>query len=426
MAKLEHISCSRQICEVIDGRVTFTPLGSHLVERLPQIFWSDQAPWQEPNLWAYERAVSGCVDMQTVEANLRGLTHYANFLESVGLKWFEFPLMKADRCLIRYRGHLKDAIKNSELSPSTASARMRSVIAFYRWAQQNGLLSPTLQLWSERDIYIKYFDITGFQRTLQRVTTDLSIPNRARPGDRLEGGLLPVSAADRNAILQFAKTNASLEMFLMLSLGFFTGMRLSTISDLKIKSLENAVSDPVVPNMFLVAVGPGASPSVSTKFGVTGSIWITRDLIDALKEYAYSTRRLVREAKALPSLRDTLFLTRFGNSYSRNGSDKSSALNVEMVKFRRDGVRAGLECLRHFHFHQTRCTFGTELATLALKAGGEINAIAFVRNALLHRDEATTFKYIKFVKTTPVKELVANEFTYAFLGAIHRATQVKV
>ena len=64
-----------------------------------------------------------------------------------------------------------------------------------------------------------------------------------RPGQTLEDGLLPVSETDRDAILDFAAENATPELYLMLALGFFTGMRLGSICDLKIQSLERAAPD---------------------------------------------------------------------------------------------------------------------------------------------------------------------------------------
>ncbi|HWW04172.1 site-specific integrase [Collimonas sp.] len=424
MARLEHIHHVDHRCEVIDGEAVYTQIhNACAIERLPQIFWRNQEPWQEANLWACERARSRDVDLQTVETNLRGVAHYASFLESKEMHWFEFPAAKADRCLVQYRGFLKEAMKNGDLSPSTASARMRYVIAFYRWVQIEGLFKPESQLWRDIPVHIKYFDSVGFERTMLRITTDLSIPNRTRPGERLEDGLLPVSALDRDAILRFARDHASEELFLLLSAGFFTGMRLGTLCDLKIKSLEHAVPDPAIPGMFHLAVGPGASTPVATKFGVTGQVWITRELLDFLKEYAYSPRRLQREAKAAQKHRNLLFLTRFGNPYSRNGSDKSSAINVEMTGFRRAGTAHGMQVLRNFRFHQSRCTFGTALTTLAIKVGDNISAIAFVRDALLHKHEATTFKYIKFVEKTPAKEIFANDFTAAFLGVLNQNTR---
>ena len=421
MARLVHIKFEPHIVEVINDIPTYTPSTSvRTIPDLPQIFLSDGQPWQEANLWAMERATTRDVSIRTVQANMVALHHYCNWLEHENVDWLEFPIRKKDRCIVRYRGALVDARENGALAPSTITERMNSVIRFYRWVLKMGLFSPESPLWVDRAVKVVYFDKVGFERSLLRTTTDVSIPNRSRPGERLEDGLLPVSSEDRDRILGLARSNASQELFLMLSLGFFTGMRLGTISDLKIQTLERAVPDPASPNLFRLNVGPGASPNVHTKFGVTGHIWITRQLLEELKYYAYSVRRLEREAKAARDHKDLLFLTRFGNPYGHRGSDKSPAVNVEMFNLRKLWNKSGITALRHFHFHQSRCTYGTELTRIGLSVADPINTIELVRNAMLHKSEAITFKYIKFVQKEPIKKEVANAFTQSFLGLLNR------
>lgn len=273
-------------------------------------------------------------------------------------------------------------------------------------------------MWRERTIGIRLTDPVGFTRTIMVASTDLAITNRRAPGYRLEDGLLPVSIEHREEITEFAKKYASEELFLMLTTGFATGMRLGTLADLKIQSLERAVPDPSSPELFRIAVGPGADPPVHTKGGVTGQIHITRANLEALREYFYSARRLKRQALAKPQNSDLLFLTRFGNPYAERGSDKSPAINVAMHSLREKGKSQGLKVLRHFHFHQTRCTFATELARLAISAAGAINALAIVKEFLLHKNEASSLRYIKFVEQTPAKVEAANAFTREFLGAM--------
>ncbi|WP_232511650.1 site-specific integrase [Herbaspirillum sp. meg3] len=347
---------------------------------------------------------------------MKCLLHYANFLEMAELEWFTFPLRKADRCLIQYRGFLIRERDAGKLMPSTVSEYMRSAISFYRWALSHGLLDVTTPLWRDKAVYVRFFDSVGFERTILRLTTDLSIPNKTHLGLRLEDGLLPVSAADREALLELAKTSSSQELYRMLALGFFTGMRLGSICDLKIQTLENAVEDPVAKGLFCINIGPGASPPVRTKFGVTGRVWIPKPLLDDLLEYANSLRRSKRQARATSENKYLVFLTRYGNPYCANDSEQSTSVNTEMVTFRRKGMQAGIKVASSFHFHQSRCTFATELATIALSTTDPINAIALVRDALLHKDEATSLKYIKFVTQTPAKQAAANEFTRAFMG----------
>jgi len=405
-----------QTIVVEDGTVSYSESSRRVIAGLPQLFWADGSPWREANLWALERASSNEALLKTVAGNLNGLLHYANFLEEHDLLWLAFPVRKANRCLVQYRGSLVEARDAGLMSPSTVSEYMRNAVSFYRWARAKGLLDPDMQLWQDRAVYIQYFDAVGFERTMVQVSTDLAIPNRKRPGVLLEDGLLPVSAEDRELILDFAKNNASPELYRMLALGFFTGMRIGSICDLKIQTLKNAVPDPEAPGLMRLALGPSASPPVNTKFGVTGHVWIPRALLDDLLEYATSLRRSKRQAEAQPGDRGLLFLTRFGNPYCRRDTEQSSAINTEMATLRRNGVAAGLKVLKSFHFHQSRCTFATEVATLALKTTEPINAIALVKNALLHKDEATSFKYIKFIASTPAKRAAANEFTKAFAG----------
>ena len=238
MARLVHIKFEPHIVEVINDIPTYTPSTSvRTIPDLPQIFFSDGQPWQEANLWAMERATTRDVSIRTVQANMVALHHYCNWLEHENVDWLEFPIRKKDRCIVRYRGALVDARENGALAPSTITERMNSVIRFYRWVLKMGLFSPESPLWVDRAVKVVYFDKVGFERSLLRTTTDVSIPNRSRPGERLEDGLLPVSSEDRDRILGLARSNASQELFLMLSLGFFTGMRLGTISDLKIQKI---------------------------------------------------------------------------------------------------------------------------------------------------------------------------------------------
>lgn len=425
MARLDFISYAPHRAEVERDSIRWNPIiKGRKIDALPQIMWKDSTPWREANLWALERATSSAVSIKTVGANCAALHAYANWLEETGTDWWAFPTKKADRCLVKFRGALVDARNNGKIAPSTASQRMAAVVQFYRWLYEKGFFSPDSPMWAPRLVSIKLTDKVGLERTILIHSTDLAIPNRSLPGERLEDGLLPVSSNDRDAILRFASEHASEEMFLFLTLGFFTGMRLGTLADLKVQTLDRAVPDPNSPDLFLLAVGPGADPPVHTKFGVTGNVLIALSHLEQMRAYAYSVRRLKREASAKPKNKDLVFLTRFGNSYAGGRSDKSVAINVEMHALRKRGSAYSLHALRNLHFHQTRCTFATELARLAIQQGGVLNAVSIVKEALLHKNEATSLKYIRFIEKTPIKIEMANVFTREFLGAVrHRNEQ---
>lgn len=346
---------------------------------------------------------------------MRSIAYYANWLEKTALEWWHFPARKEDRCLILYRGHLIKSRDRGELAPSTVSQRMRDAILFYRWLRTAGLLKPEWPMWRERTAHIVLTNQFGFERTMAVSTTDLAIPNRTRLGERLEDGLLPVSSADRACILNYAEKAASTELYLMLQLAFFTGMRLGSLCDLKVETLQNAVPDPATPSIYKLNVGPGARPPVHTKHSVTGQVWITKTHLDLIIDYCYSNRRLTRQKRATKELKDLVFLTRYGNSYSSSG-DRSSPVNVEMLTLRKKAKLAGVKALDGFHFHQARCTFATDLARILIPISGAINALAIIKEALLHKDEATSLRYIRFVEKTPAKVAAANEFSRLLMG----------
>jgi integrase len=238
MATIERIKFVPHYLSLKEGSVNYLASSGRLsIDGLPQIFWGDCMPWREANLWIVERVTAGGASLKTVASNMNGLLNYAKFLESRNLRWYEFPARKADRCLVLYRGALIKMRDEGQISPSTASEYMRNCVMFYRWVMHKQLLSPHSALWQDKSYIIKYFDRAGFERSISGTTTDLGIPNRKRPGQTLEDGLLPVTEVDRDSILSFAAKNATPELYLMLALGFFTGMRLGSICDIKIQTI---------------------------------------------------------------------------------------------------------------------------------------------------------------------------------------------
>lgn len=412
MAHLEYISFRPHRSHIEDGGVIWRSDAHHDLNGLPSICWEDGEPWREANLW-FRKDVHE-FDIDTVRTRARAIYAYAKWLEQTNSKWWGFPIKEEDRCLVRYRGFL---IKNRDagrLAPSLATARMRVVVRFYRWLTSSMLLSPEWPMWRERIVGIRVEDKFGFQRTIDVQSTNLAIPNRGRPGARLEGGLTPVSDSARQQILVLANAECSQELALMLNLGFFTGLRLGAILDLKCRNLERAVPAYGNGSLALLAVGPNANPPVHTKFDVSGKVWIPRPLLEELLAYCSSPRRLLREAKANKANADLVFLTRYGDPYARSVDGSSSAINVEMCRLRKKAADTGLA---HFKFHQTRATFGTAVAEIAL-ATGNPNPVEVVRDALLHKDEATSLKYIKFVRDTRTKSALGDEFSRAFMGAL--------
>jgi len=416
MANLEYIHYTAHRPEVQAGAVKWVKdTAIRGVDRLPQIFWQNGEPWREANVWALELARNRDVKLKTVHSLFGHLHQYAVWLEKEQIDWRHFPKTKAERVLDRFRGFLIDSRNDGLLKPSTTTSRMNAVIRFYRYADGRNFVSRDAPKFNDRTVVLRYFDTAGFERTMNRVTTDLSIPNRARPGLRLEDGLLPITRQHMTDLLQFAKGNCSEELHLMLMLGFFTGARLGTITTLRVKALEDASRDPHVSGMWSIPVGPGTG--IDTKFDVHGHLMISHDLMETLKAYATSPRRLDRVIKA-PHNKSYLFLTRHSNPYS------VAAVDREMVTLRRSGQAVGMKFFQAFKFHQSRATFGTWLATICLEVASVKVTIEFVKRAMHHKSASTTFGYIAFIEHTEAKIEVANAFTQAFLGLQTRQSGV--
>ena len=422
MASLELIEyVPHRQSVTVDGKVIWErDTACRPIKCLPQIFWANGSPWVEANLWAYQRATSGTTDIKTVQSNLRHLHKYAQWLEAQQLDWRHFPVLLRDRVLIRWRKELMQRRDtHGLLAPSTTTQRMNATIHFYRFARAHDLIGHDAPLWQERKVIHRFHDSHGFERTMQLSSTDLAIPCRVRHGLRLEDGLTPLTLNQMQELLDFTRQerNACRELHLMLQLGFYTGSRIETIADLKRGTLDNAVTDPAVPDQIQLCVGPGHRPFVATKFDVTGQIVVPSWLFQSLQDYVTNPIRLKREVLATQEDKDLIFLTRYGNRYADRESNSGTAIDRAMVDLRRDATKAGLKFAKHFHFHMTRATFGTWLTSFLLKKGHDVKAVlTFVCDAMLHKDVQTTLRYIKFVEQTPIQIEVANEFSRAFLG----------
>jgi hypothetical protein len=415
MAKLEGISFTPMREAVEDGIVLWEPdkLGRR-IDNLPQIFWDSGEPWSEANHWALTKALSTAGGhIKTVRSLMKHLTSYASWLESTGMDWRHFPMRMTDRAIVQFRGELiRQRDELGVLCPSTTTSRMAAVIQFHRHAQIHGFVDRSSPLWRDRQVLHRFFDPVGFERTMLRLSSELAIPNRARPGEQLEDGLTPLRPEHSTMLLDFTQKAGLQELHLMLSIGLLTGARLETISTLWVKNIEGALPDDSMPGFYRVPVGP--KTGVNTKCDVSGDLLVPDFLIDALKGYAYSMQRLRRQARASEKNRGRLFLTVRGNPY------EAQSFNRLMTDLRRRAVAAGLRFMRQFKFHQTRASYGTMLMELALEVTSAKNAVAFVCGAMLHKDESTTMRYVRFVEKAPVKALISKEYAAVFSGVVNR------
>lgn len=388
--------------DTVDWRV------SRAGSELPTIVWASGETWGQANLWAYH--LSEHLDPQTVMASMKHLASYANWLEAEHVDWWHFPEKKSERCLFKFRRALIAARDAHEIAPSTSSARMAAVLRFYRWARAAALISPGGSMWEDREVAVRAMSSFGLERTMRVLSSELAIPNRkVKGGFHLEEGVLPVTEQGRREIQAFVNVHASDELSLMLALGFGSGLRLGSLCDLKIATLEHATINPVTGWRYM-DVGPSARPPVDTKLGVNGKVPIWDELRARALQYATSPRRLKRQVKAEPAHRGLLFLNRYGKPYTQG------AVTTGMCRLRAKGLDAGVHVLRDFYFHRSRATFATSLMRAALRVLPVGEAVDLVREACLHSSAETTMSYVKFIEQSQAMRESADAFTEAFLG----------
>lgn len=410
MAVLQPINISplKAFYEASSGTFEYAPTQGKVKEKVPFIYFDNGDAWLEANRYASAKFDQLDVSHKTVRSNMGHLKHYASWLEDTGMDWRHFPTKKRDRCIFRYRGHLNHLRDTNQLAPSTTTARMGAVVAFYRWCFSEGLIDR-IQPWEDRTKILKFYNSEGFNRTMHVRSSELAIPNRKRSGLMLEDGLTPISKDMRDTLLRYLRDNDEMEMLLMFTIIFYTGARSETIRTLRIQDIENAILDPLAVGMAKIRVGPPTT--VKTKLSVSGYIPFPKSLLEDLKEYFYSPRRLQRQQRAKKESRTILFLTTRGNPYSEGTFTKL------ISELRKKLTNDGLDQFKSFYFHQARATFGTTLMEFALnRLPDKMSAIGFVRDAMLHKDEETTWRYIKFLEQQPLKNEYASEFFDLFTG----------
>lgn len=411
MSKIEYVQIHPQQVIISKNKVEFRKSEELETRLLPQIY-NGVEPWEEANLYAYDLMINSRLNIKTIQTEILHLNAYANWLKTQeDLNWLSFPDRKSERCLVRFRGELIRQRDNKRISPSTASQRMRSVVKFYRWFKDNYPTDSNLEFWQDRKFSITVLNKFGFENTLKILSTDLAIHNnRDNSGIDLEGGISPINPAYVERMLDFAKANAPLEIYFMLKIGFYTGMRIGSITDLKVDTIKNFVYSQNLSVGFL-NIGPEANPPVQTKFSKTGRIIMPKTLIDELLSYAESPRRLKRIHSA--EMNQILFLTNRGNKYL---DDKGKSINVAIHRLKKLALEKGRFEFNDFYFHRTRATFATVLMQYCLNHMSTSAAIQFVQSCCLHKDAQTTLKYVRFIENQEKLSKISDEYTTLFLG----------
>ncbi len=377
----------------LSGAVEYK-LSDQRIPDVPWISWKSGVLWVEASLFLAETCVHKFNLSKKNDSAISDASHlkaYADFLESNSFVWNYFPEEKYKRATYLFRGHLIKLREKRKYANSTISARISAVRRFYIWSIRNNLLDSNSHspFELERKTF-RFINSFGVQQVQSVVTSDLSISNRKVNSNSPEDGLYPIKASDRDLLFNACEGVVTHEFFLMLKLGFFSGMRIGTIIDLKVSSLQQAFDSKWMVNAKSIGVGPNFG--ISTKDEVEYYPSIPTELWKELMSYCGSVRRLVRQGKATDEIKDLVFITQRGDKYKVNSNQR------QMEKMRLIAPTLGLD-LSNFYFHCTRATFGSKVVDDMMKSGhANAKILAALMGLMGHVSSESSMRYVKFVE----------------------------
>lgn len=437
MARLVHCKINKMALVMTSDQLDYQPILQHqknLTSKvfefdLPQLYWSNGKTWDEANLWLFERLMftrrGVHLKTQTVNRNGYAALSYMNYMESEGLDWRHAPIRYDDDSMTLYRGWLigrRDGVYEGQLSPSTPPSYINDAIALFKWLVKNNFLDENAFKIEEYKRTVTRTDKFGLPQPTTLTTNNYTILNNTQNQIKLEDGVLPVSTEMRDTIISLARDLAPYELYLMLKLGFFTGMRIGSITTLKRQTFDNATIVPFTNGTIMeLSIGPNiAYAPVATKNSKNGKVIIPTDLYEEIRSYLDSTRRIKRESKASPADKNVVFLTQHGTTYERNEVTDASSINSAMSRFRKKTKNHGHN-IKNFYFHQSRATFATCVAHMAISnsTGRSLgNILAMIQNLLMHESPDVSLAYIQLLEQRQIQSEWANLYTNLFSGAL--------
>ncbi|MBK0413128.1 hypothetical protein JD974_01795 [Chromobacterium haemolyticum] len=297
---------------------------------------------------------------------------------------------------------------------------MSSIISFYTWLRDEGVLVPAHVPWKGSDRYIELKDMHGFKYSKRVITTDVSIrvPKQDDPyaGTIDDGGKLrPLAHEEQGWLMDALISLGNTEMTLIHLFGLLTGARIQTILTFRVRHALVELDDPPPPELRF-PVGPGTG--IDTKNDKQLVLHIPVWFYQMLRTYAYSERAHRRRCRADggDSEDQYLFLSVRGTPLYQCKADSQTFDDTNNLRHAKagQGVRQFMTervipLIRekygassfHYRFHDTRASFGMNLtdAQLGLVAKGESTlhqAREFVKARMCHESSATTDRYLQY------------------------------
>lgn len=385
---------------------------------LPTLFSNNGTFLQEPNSYLfYLKAIKKAKDLSPCS---RALLKYYQFLEDEQLDWDHFPPIKRLKPTYQFRSHLLKLIERGELAHSTANSYMNQVKNFYLWTMHEGYLRIERELEAPFKVEFVQVQSQGMLTHLRPKfiveTSDLRIKVPKDSDSKNIRPLSPLSQESLDLLITFLpKTSEELRLQILLSID--TGMRIEEISTFTLDALETATPVAESQYRFELTLCP-QSTGVQTKFDKSRRVEISIDLLETLREYQVSERRLNRANKLYAKINqlmegslslnqntietlercerhEPLFISQQGNPMTR-----------ETIESRWIELRAEIQkvdsSFKH-RFHDLRATYGTyRLSDLQDAKLGTVESLELLMGWMGHKDESTTWKYLRYLKRKEV------------------------
>ena len=307
-------------------------------------------------------------------------------MEDNDLSWNSFSKDKAFKPTYRYRNdNLLRAVKDGVLCSSTASSYMLHVIKFYEWAIHEQLfkLDETAKPFEYDFVNISNNGVMSHLNKFFIVrTTDLKIkvPNRGE-----QQSLNPLNEAEISTYvskLQGFNEEFTIHQLLQIQ----SGLRVEEACSFPL----SLVCPPPYQNTYIeVSIGP--HNGVRTKFGKKRVIEISNYLMHRMYTYSVGERRAKKQSKNHVQLKHIpLLLNQSGRPLTSDGVQRSFHRLRE--KIRQTGI------LFDHRTHDLRSTYATYKLSTLLKYLEPSDAMALLMGWLGHKDEKTTWKYLRFIE----------------------------
>lgn len=378
------------------------------------VVWSTGVLWLEATAYLAEKSLEVRTtggSEETVASHASSLAVFATYLEDSGRSWIELPPEKDQRVTYLYRGHLIDRVeKQKKLRRSTAARHISVVKSFYKWAKAKGLLTGLSDAYKPRPRGVAYTNSVGLVQVKEVESSDLAISSSSAKNSGVEDGLHPLKIQDRNSMILLVKEHFSREFYLILMLGFYSGMRIETILGLTVKGLQNTFPSRELHGWLSLEVG--GHSGIPTKRNVNYFPSIPQWLFNELLNYIKRPRRAVRAKKAEGADKGLVFLGQRGQKLT------NKSFCQDMRKLKSLAKMKGFN-FESFYFHCSRATFGTALVTMLMTDKAPTPYILnCLRCCMGHTNASTSLRYVQWVEDDSERVVVANLYS-EFLGFPH-------